>query len=71
MFKDLEMKYVEAKAENQKMKANKVNFYYLLKECIKKVKKKKNNLSNALNMIHEEEDIAEILKVLKEFKIKH
>lgn len=67
----METKYVLAVAENQKMKANKTSFFYLLKECILKLKKKKNSLSNALKMIGEEEDSQEIQKILKEFKIKY
>ena len=67
---DLEVKYAKVVSENQKMKANKTCFFYLLKECMLRIKKKKNSLGNALRMIEEEEDVREIKKILNDFKIK-
>lgn len=67
---DLEMKFAQVLNENQRMKANKTCFFYLLKECILKLKKKKHSIGNALRMI-EEEDANQIKKILSDFKIKY
>jgi hypothetical protein len=65
------MKFALVLNENQKMKANKTCFFYLLKECILKLKKKKHSIGNALRMIEEEEDVEQIKKILNDFKIKY
>jgi hypothetical protein len=67
---DLEVRYAKVVSENQKMKANKTCFFYLLRECMLRIKKKKNSLGNALRMIEEEEDVRQIKKILSDFKIK-
>lgn len=57
-------------AENKRLKAEKMNFYYVIKELAKCLKKKKHQLRNALSMLTEE-DLAEVDAVMEEFKIKY
>lgn len=55
-------------AESKRLKAEKMNFYYVIKELTKSLKKKKHQLRNALSMLTEE-DLTEVDAVLQEFKI--
>ena len=57
-------------AETKRLKAEKMNFYYVIKELTKCLKKKKHQLKNALSMLTEE-DLAEVDAVMEEFKIKY
>ena len=55
-------------SENKKYKAEKIYFYYIIKEIIKLSKKQKHQVNNALSFLSEE-DVQEIIKILKEFKL--
>lgn len=70
-FNDHQEKYILALNENNKMKAQKPQIYYLLKELILKLKKKKNSLGNAIKMIEDDNDAIKIKKMLDEYKIKY
>jgi uncharacterized protein Yka (UPF0111/DUF47 family) len=70
-FNDNEEDYIRALNENNKMKAQKPQMFYLFKELIRKIKKKKNSLSNAVKMIEDDNDALHIKKILDEYKIKY
>ena len=64
-----EEKVIKLDYENKILKAEKANFYYLLKETIQKLKKKNNNLENALSLLNEQEQ-EEVLELFKELGVK-
>ena len=70
-FNDSDVKLAMFIADNKRLKAEKINFFYAIKEICKCLKKKKNHqVKNALSML-EENDAQEIEAVLKEFKVKY
>ena len=56
-------------AENRRLTAEKMNFHYVIKEVIKAAKKKKAKVKNALSLLNDEDE-QEVIKILKELKVK-
>lgn len=57
-------------AENKKFKAEKIYYFYVIKEAIKIAKKQKHQMKNAVSFLSDE-DANEVLKILKEFKLSY
>ena len=70
-FNDNDVKLATYIADNKRLKAERINYLYVIKEICKCLKKKKNHqVRNALSML-EEDDSQEIEATLKEFKVKY
>jgi hypothetical protein len=55
-------------AENKRFKADKIYYFYVIKEAIKIAKKQKHQMKNAMSFLSDE-DANEVIKILKEFKL--
>ena len=65
-----EVEFARMSAENANLKASQVYYFNAMREILKVAKKKNHQLKNALSLMSES-DVAEIIAIMKEFKLNY
>lgn len=68
--RDLELELGQAISLNKKILGERDNLFYSFRELLKAIKKKKHTLAQSLQLMSNDQDVSEILKLAKEFNIK-
>ena len=65
-----EAEFARVSFENANFKASQVYYFNVLREVLKVVKKQKHQIKNALGLLNEQ-DSAEVISIMKEFKLSY